>query len=242
MCLVPEGPSSSRLPSPARASVGTASVGRPVGPPVGPNGSGVEPAEPLGAPLGVDGDGAGDPDADAVGEDGAGPAGTGGAEEVCRTGVTGVLSARGPIVGAAVAEAAATGMGWAEPSGLGSGGLAPTLDTPGCRPTLCCSLTSQVVATLIPTTVDIAIAAPENRKPGSLNRAPTGFGRLCRPYPTPARAVTLSSRRTTRPPPGPGYASAFAGQGNETTSGGPSLRSPGTKRIGDMECRAASDN
>lgn len=102
-------------------------------------------------------------------------------------------------------------------SGLGSGGLAPT-DIRGWRPTCCCSFSSQVVSRLIPTTVDIAIAAPENLRVGSRNRPPTGFGRPCRPT---GRIVLLSSRSTT------GLPSLSASHGRrtlrrvlESTSGG----------------------
>lgn len=66
-------------------------------------------------------------------------------------------------------------------AGLGGGALEPTRATPARRPTPCCSLSSRVVAMLMPTTVDIAIAAPENRRVGSRRRPPNGPGRPCRP-------------------------------------------------------------
>ncbi len=66
-------------------------------------------------------------------------------------------------------------------AGLGGGALEPTRATPARRPTPCCSFSSRVVAMLMPTTVDIAIAAPEKRRVGSRRRPPNGPGRPCRP-------------------------------------------------------------
>lgn len=58
--------------------------------------------------------------------------------------------------------------------------MAPTVDIRVPAPIRCCSLSSSVVAMLIPTTVDIAIAAPETLIAGSRNWPPSGFGRPCR--------------------------------------------------------------
>ena len=131
---------------------------------------------------------------------------------------------------------------WSSGRGLG-GGVAPTAAKPARRPTACCSLSSQVVAMLSPTTVDIAIAAPEKRRVGSRKRPPNGFGRLCRPCrvgcsPRWGSAV-VTFRRTTGVPSSPvlaafchGHADLSAkdgggtrclrprGQGHESTSGG----------------------
>ncbi|MFD0530230.1 hypothetical protein ACFQ1I_31705 [Kitasatospora arboriphila] len=116
--------------------------------------------EPLGAPA----DGAPPEDAAAEGR----PEAAAGALPVwvLRVGAVG-----------AVCTVSATGVVFPVPwpSWLGSGGLAPTFDMPGRRPTPCCSFSSQVVAMLMPTTVDIATAAPEKRMVGSRNLPPIGL-------------------------------------------------------------------